>query len=301
MTEILLAAFNGARYIREQLDSILRQTYTGWHLTAADDGSTDGTYEILCEYADRYPDKIAVIRNSPGTGSAKANFMSLIRGCDADVIAFSDQDDVWHEDKLKACVELESDSPCLIHTDAVVVNSDLTVKAPSFMRYQGLDPSADTLNRLLAQNNVTGCTMAMNRPLAELMKRADPDDMLMHDWWAALLAASFGKIVFLPDRTVSYRQHGDNTLGAVNNRTAKGIARIVSDTDGVKARLGATFAQAQAFLDTYGDMLPDDRRLIIEGYLAIPKMGKLSRMAHLLKGGYTKQNLMSGIGQMIYC
>ncbi|MBR4224070.1 MAG: glycosyltransferase family 2 protein [Oscillospiraceae bacterium] len=302
MIEILLAAYNGERYIREQVQSILDQTFTDWHLTAADDGSADSTYDILLGYAADYPHKISVYRNDPGTGSSKANFMSLLGRADADIIAFSDQDDVWDSGKLALIAKrMDMSVPMLIHTDARVVSSDLTEKAPSFMAYQGLDPRAVTLNKLLAQNNVTGCTMAINRKLMDIVRMGIPGDMLMHDWWAALAAAAFGRILCLPDATVSYRQHEDNVLGAVNNRSVSGVRRIMSDTDGVKARLRATFTQAQAFYETYRDMLPDDKKQIIEAYLAIPDKGKISRVLAILKGGYTKQNFMSAIGQIIYC
>ncbi|MBQ3920057.1 MAG: glycosyltransferase family 2 protein [Oscillospiraceae bacterium] len=303
MTEILLAAYNGGRYIGAQVESILSQSFTDWHLTIADDGSSDDTYEVISAYAMEHPDKITVIRRDKGTGSAKANFMKLIEETDADWTAFSDQDDVWHKDKLEKMMSAAEDTsaPVLVYSDARVTDKDMNVTAQSFMRFQGLDPACRSLQKLLAQNNVTGMSMMVNRPLAELMKGTDPSVMLMHDWWAALAAAAFGRIVYIDEALADYRQHDNNQLGAVNNRSISGVKRIMSDTAGVRKRLRMTFEQAAAFSDRYGDILPQDKKAVLDRYLAIPAKNKPGRMLGLVSGGYLKQNIMSALGQLFYC
>ena len=90
-----MAAYNGAPYIREQVDSILCQTDTNWHLTVSDDGSTDGTDAILDEYARRYPDKVRRVVSGRRFGGAREHFFWLTAQCDSAYLAFSDQDDVW--------------------------------------------------------------------------------------------------------------------------------------------------------------------------------------------------------------
>ena len=99
--EILMTTYNGELFLREQFDSILAQTYRNWHLTVSDDGSTDGTDCIIEEYVHLYPDKILHVRYPERFGSPKEHFLQLCRDCEAPLIAFCDQDDVWFPDKLK--------------------------------------------------------------------------------------------------------------------------------------------------------------------------------------------------------
>ena len=99
--EILLAAYNGERFLREQLDSLLAQTWEQWHLTVSDDGSTDGTPAILDEYAARYPGRIRRVRHEGRFGNARDHFFWLMKECGASYMMFCDQDDVWHLDKVE--------------------------------------------------------------------------------------------------------------------------------------------------------------------------------------------------------
>lgn len=126
--EIVLASYNGASYIREQLDSILNQTDPNWHLTVSDDGSTDGTDRILDEYAQRFPEKIRRVRSGKRFGCAKLHFLWLTEQCHAAHIAYCDQDDVWLPNKLERTMqrmaekesEVGSDTPVLVFSDQTV-------------------------------------------------------------------------------------------------------------------------------------------------------------------------------------
>ena len=212
---ILLAAYKGGRFIRPMVDSILAQDVGGWRLILSDDG--EDTAPILQEYADKYPDKITHYRSGRRFGSAQKHFMHLLEqfGGQADCIMFSDQDDVWHPDKVRLTLRLmeqaETDPalPVLVHTDLRVVDGQLHEMDPSFQHYSGLDGHRLALEQLLVQNVVTGCTMMINRSLARLACRpVGEGDMLMHDWWLALIAAAMGRAVFLDRATIDYRQHG---------------------------------------------------------------------------------------------
>ena len=174
--EILLATFNGEPYLSEQLDSILSQDTQNWHLTASDDGSSDRTVEILDAYAQTYPEKITRVVSGRQFHNARDHFFWLMEQCDADYIQFCDQDDVWHPDKLRllqeALEEAEAaygtDTPLLAFSDQAVVDKDLGLIAPSLMTLQQQNPKVLDYRNLLYQNVVSGCTMAVNRPLAKL-------------------------------------------------------------------------------------------------------------------------------------
>ena len=173
---ILLATYQGERYLRAQLDSLLGQSEAGWKVFAHDDGSKDGTAAILREYAARDPERFCLIEGA-GTGGAKNNFLFLTGQVEASYYMYCDQDDVWLPDKvevtLRAMKELEReqgrDRPCLVHTELKVVDASLREICPRLSEYQGIEPGKLTLGRLLAQNTVTGCTMMINRALRNAM------------------------------------------------------------------------------------------------------------------------------------
>ena len=308
MIAILMAVYNGEKYLSEQIDSILTQSESDWQLFINDDCSSDSSYDIAVKYAKEHPERIIVSRNSSPSGSACANFMGMLSRTDAEYAMFCDQDDVWLPDKigltLRKMKELEKtygNAPLLVHTELAVADRELNITAPSFTRFQGLKPRYNSLNRLLCQNNVTGCTVMMNRALIELVRNAPADKMLMHDWWIALAAAAFGHIGFVDEPLIKYRQHGNNQLGAVNNRSLKGIAGFISKSGKAKERINATYRQAECFYSFYNDILSPESRAVINTYIDIPSHSKLSRAAILIKNRYLKQNFMSAAGQLIFC
>lgn len=225
MTYILLATYNGARYLPEWIESIQRQTCGRWHVLARDDGSRDGTPELLAQAA-RRDARFRVLRDGLGNRGAIGNFAVLIEHAlqlGARQILLADQDDVWLPEKLQvqldALTQMEqahgSDTPLLVHSDMTVVDQRLKVIHRSYYACCPVQPERHDLPVLLLNNHITGCTTLVNRALLE---RAGgiPARAAMHDWWLALCAAALGEICYVPQPTVLYRQHGDNTVGALS-------------------------------------------------------------------------------------
>jgi rhamnosyltransferase len=220
---IVLATCNGGAYLEEQLDSLLAQSETQWTLIIRDDHSVDATSAIIREFSDK-DKRIQWLQNRANvSGSALGNFSVLLSAAydaGAEYVFCCDQDDVWEPEKLKVMMaglqELEGESraPSLLHHDLVVVNESLEPITDSFIKLMNLEPSdQDHPQRLISRNEVTGCALACNRNLLEIALPVS-DQAVMHDWWLALCAAYFGRIAFMPERFVRYRQHGDNTIGA---------------------------------------------------------------------------------------
>ena len=221
---ILLGTHNGVRFVGEQLQSIQGQTISNWKLLVRDDGSQDGTAEMVADVA-RRDERIRCVGDRHGRLGIVGNFGELLRIAHsegADYIFFSDQDDVWVSnkiaDQLTYLMEMElrygQKTPILVYSDLEVVSEQLERIHPSFMGYQGLTHEfRDPLRVLLTQNFVTGCATAINRPLLELTTPL-PADVIMHDWWLALCAAACGRLAYLPHALVRYRQHGANQIGA---------------------------------------------------------------------------------------
>ena len=185
---ILLAAYKGNRFVREQSECILNQDCDNWKLVLSDDG--DFTKDVLDEYAARFPEKILRYKAGRHFGSAKAHFMRLIEQFKdrATFIMLSDQDDVWHKDKVRKTLglmketEKDYDGPVLVHTDLRVVDSSLREISPSFFAYSRLEKRHYEINEILVQNLVSGCTLMMNRKLTALVScGVNPEKLVMHD------------------------------------------------------------------------------------------------------------------------
>lgn len=300
--EILLATYNGAQYIREQLDSILSQDYKCWGVRVCDDASTDNTYSILKEYQEKNPDKFVITRNEQGFGSAKKNFMNLIKNSTCDYVMCCDQDDVWLPNKISLTMQVmeeaeQGDIPVLVHTDLKVVDADLNVLSESFFEHSNFRKQFK-LNQIVIQNFVTGCTMMMNRPLVELLSRIeDCDSILMHDWVASIIATSVGKVVFVDAPTILYRQHAINSVGAKKY----GVKLFISKLQEAKMRqsLVDTTMQASALAELYRDILDKEKYEFIQQYGAIWKKNKIQRIWFYLKHKVFKKGLPRKVCQLI--
>lgn len=218
---IALCTYNGKSYIREQLESIIKQTVTPYEIIVCDDGSLDGTIDAIEEFSKCAPVPIKLYKNKSQLGIVK-NFEKAINYCSGEYIALSDQDDIWKEDKLEQClnklqeIEFDINIPVLIHTDLTVVDEKKKIIASSMMCYQGIhheDNVEEAKRVLLVQNYVTGCTVLFNKALRD-KALPFPEKTIMHDWWLALIAIFFGTVGYVNQSTVLYRQHKNNHVGA---------------------------------------------------------------------------------------
>lgn len=212
---ILMATYNGQAFLAEQIRSIQNQTFTDWKLLIRDDGSSDQTRQIIADFVAQ-DSRIHFVNldNTENLGVVKS-FYSLLKQEKADFYFFSDQDDVWLPKKLELCLETvqayDQDQPLLVYTDLSVVDDKLNLLHQSMIRTQSHHANT-SLRQELTENTVTGGTMMINHALAE--KWTQTDNLLMHDWYLALLASSLGQLVYLDVPTELYRQHSNNVLGA---------------------------------------------------------------------------------------
>lgn len=294
--DILLATYQGASYLEEQIESLLSQTYSDIRIIARDDGSTDQTLKILKGYSD----KIVIIPNDVNEG-IKNNFSMLLQHSNANYIFFSDQDDIWLPNKVKETIQelqrlekLGRSTPLLVHTDLKVVDKDLSLISPSFWKYTNLNPQHTSLNRLLVQNNITGCTMGMNRALINLIKSI-PQEAIMHDWWIALVAACFGDIGHVKNPTILYRQHQTNDTGAKNYGLKAHMNQSSAESE-KKITCGLqTFTQAQKFLKCYQTKMDPISIKTIEAYIALENQSFLKQKQQIFKHRFFKQGFLRNV------
>lgn len=288
---ILMATYNGEKFLAQQIESIQKQTFKEWNLLIRDDGSSDKTCDIIRNFTAK-DSRIRFINENEhhNLGVIKSFFM-LVNYEVADFYFFSDQDDVWLPEKLSVSLEAAkhkaSDVPLLVYTDLKVVNQELNILQDSMIRAQSHHANT-TLLPELTENTVTGGTMMINHALAE--KWFTPNDILMHDWFLALLAASLGEIIYLDLPTQLYRQHDNNVLGA---RTMDKRFKILRE--GPKSiftrywkLIHGSQKQASLIVDKYGDIMTANDLELIKCFIKIDKQPFMTRLRWLWKYGYSK-------------
>ena len=215
---------------------------------------------------------------------------------------FCDQDDVWLPQKVEVTLaamqksEGDKKTPVLVHTNLKVVDQDLNVISDSFFEFQQLIQADITLPKLLVQNYVTGCTVMINRALKEKCKKI-PKDCIMHDWWLALVAVLFGRLVCVDEPTMLYRQHSDNQVGAKASYGISFIKRKLSTLSEVRKNYNATYQQAKSLLNIYADSINESDRQLLRIYCEIQEMNKLKKICTIRKYGFKKGTRLRVIGQ----
>ncbi len=309
---IVLCTYNGEKYIARQIESILNQTDTNWHLIISDDASSDGTVEILRQFRDAHPDKIELIIRRDGFRSACKHFLRMIyTQCPRyNYIMCADQDDIWKRDKIKISRRLMykaekkygSDMPILIHTDSNVVDENENTIAHSFMRYQNANPKNNTLNHLLVQNVVTGAAMIINKPLSMLLD-PPPENAYMHDEWMALIASCFGVILYSDRKTYMYRQHSKNLLGAKKAGLIKETIYRLTDSSADKNsrdNYKRLYEQAKDFRNIYLESLTANQLEVLDAFIAMKDMNRFDKIKNIIKYRFTYNTLYRTIGECIY-
>lgn len=302
-----MAAYNGEKYIAEQIESILCQTEQDWELIIQDDCSADRTFEIAETYARRYPGRIRALQRETPSGSAQNNFFSMLSFADSEYIMFCDDDDVWRPNKicttLSAMKQLETAYGCkvplLVYTDLCVADTGLKIISPSMMRTQKLDPGRRSFSNILIQNNVTGCTMMVNRSLLDLAARQGlPQHAVMHDWWLALIASALGQIGFVPEATILYRQHESNQVGAKNAGSFFYNLDLLTHGKATRQSLHAAYRQAEEFLEHFSMLLSEDQKRLLRDFAFIPTFRKWKRLDIIRKNGFWKTGFFRKCGQI---
>lgn len=271
-TEILLAAYNGAEFISEQIESILRQTYTSWHLTLSDDCSSDKTAAIIDDYVRLYPDKISRVVSDRHFGNPKDHFFYLLSLTDAPRIVLCDQDDVWFPDKLKkmnAAMDTVPESiPALVFSDLSVTDAYLNCINPSVFNMEMRNVEDLRWQTLLFRNVITGCASMINQALAkQSLLINQTQDVIMHDWWLGIVAARFGRILKLDEPTGYYRRHGRNCVNVVDVRSFSFFIYRIIHINKTPHRIAIRKAQAALFLSVYGEALSSMDRAYLSYFI----------------------------------
>ncbi len=218
--EVVLPTYNGAAYLAEQVASIYWQTFRPQRLLVRDDGSTDGTLELIQRLEQRYGDWLSVLAADGNLGCI-GNINRLLAATTAPYVALADQDDVWLSHKLERSLKLlqglehayGAALPLLVHSDLELMDQAGGSLHTTYFQRQHLHADRVAPADLAMSNVVTGCTVLCNRALLSHALPI-PRQALMHDWWLALVASAFGVVESLEEVSVRYRQHSRNVVGA---------------------------------------------------------------------------------------
>lgn len=317
MVQIIMATYHGEKYIKQQIDSILKNSYKDIQLTVYDDSaiSTNTTnrlntehdsnqmFHIMNELTKKYDQRLQYIINKKNKGCSK-NFLEGLQATTADYIMFSDHDDVWHRDKIQVTLdkmqqmeqEYGKETPIAVFTDATVVDSKLDYIHSSFHQSNHLDTNKIDLPHLLMENKLIGCTVMVNKALKEMVKTI-PQYERMHDWWLALIAACFGKIGYVEKSTMLYRQHNQNVIG--HQEYTSYIKKRMKTLRAQRQVILNNMKQAEEFLSIYGEQLTKDQQITIKRFASLSKENWFYRRFAVLRYGYLKTGLPRNIGVLL--
>lgn len=293
---LLLATYNGAAFLPEQLDSLAAQTHRPLRLIVRDDGSTDDTRAMVEAFAARAPFPVTLLPPGPRLG-ATGSFLALLEAAPANAsyVAFADQDDVWAPDKVAAgaarlAEEVPESTPGLLFGRLRITDAALQ---PRSLSPPPRRPVA--LGNVLVESLATGCTVILNRAARAAVLRLRPADarpVIAHDWWCALVVAALGRMVYDPEPRILYRQHQANAIGMPRTPVARLLFKIRAHLSGGHAGvMAAQVAALRAAAKAAGpEALPPEAVALIDAYLMARRRGPLGRLAFALSGRVWRQS-----------
>ena len=257
--EVVLATYNGEKYLEEQLDSIACQIIPPKRIIISDDCSTDGTISLIKNWRLKSQIPLTLLDSDIKNVGCVKNFEKLLAAATSDYVMLADQDDIWDLDKSKrllaAMHKIESkhssSCPILIHSDLRLVDESNNLIAKSYFEYQNIRPKYDSLLSISLQNIVTGCTCLMNKSCI-LHALPFPPSVVMHDWWLAMITSRLGILFCLNEPLLSYRQHGSNAVGVKSfSKLILYVSRMLINREARNKWFSRAIHQMQACNDRY--------------------------------------------------
>ena len=278
--DILMATYNGAKYIGEQIDSLVNQSYQNWSLLIHDDGSTDDTLLVIRKMMEG-ESRIKLIEDGVASAGAASNFLHLLKYTTADLIMFCDQDDIWLDSKLQKMVSLiaEEVQPCAGYCNAFAYrDGDIVAQKVNLFDRKSLRDS------LFLNSGAQGSSLIFNKQL--LNEIIDlPKYVYMHDHLITIAAVTFGKLKCLDESLMLYRQHDSNVTGNVSTTL---FSRISSFLDYNNPVLDKEHYDANlSFYEKYSKKMSEESKRLFKAYLNFPNLSILGRIRLVIKNSFT--------------
>lgn len=273
--DILMATYNGEKYLAEQLDSIINQTYHNWNLLIRDDNSTDRTLEIIQDYQKK-DNRIKLLKDNKGNLGIVKNFEELLKNSESEFIMFSDQDDIWIENKLDMylkMIEKIKNKGFMIHSDAILFDKNKSnILKDTFISKKAINKG---LENVFFNYFVQGATILISKEIKNFILPF-PKEVYLHDRYIHLISELFFERIFVNEALIYYRQHGDNQIGAKNTIRELLSKRYFDERDRQLIKI---------IYNKYGSLLTDDKKKLIEEYFKITdiKKNRFNRFLNLKK------------------
>jgi len=278
---IVMATYNGGRFLRKQLDSLACQELKADEIIVSDDHSSDQTLSILDEYKE-----ILTYSKNPGKRGVISNFKNAAsKAKTGNYMAFADQDDLWLSNKLSASMDMllrseDKSLPCMVYSDPIVVNNEDEVTAKSLWSILGFNKYQHKLETILFGNPAGGCTMLINPQLAKYISTI-PDDSYMHDAWLTLCAYTFGKAIVMNEQILKYRQHDHNVTFSNDYKKPSRLQRVFTEIksalNGENNLFAEQFVFVKQFYMYFQDEIPADKKKIFESFLKLEHASYLKK------------------------
>lgn len=273
--DILMATYNGEKYLVEQLDSIINQTYRNWNLLIRDDNSTDKTLEIIQNYHKK-DKRIKILKDNKGNIGIVRNFEELLKSSESEFIMFSDQDDIWVENKLDMylkMIEKIKNKGFMIHSDAILFDKNKSnILKDTFISKKAINRG---LENVFFNYFVQGATILISKEIKNFILPF-PKEVYLHDRYIHLISELFFERIFVNKALIYYRQHGDNQIGAKNTIRELLSKRYFDERDRQLIKV---------IYNKYGSLLTEDKKKLIEEYFKITdiKKNRFNRFLNLKK------------------
>lgn len=294
-TAILMGVFNGEAYLDEMLESLREQTCQDFICYLHDDGSTDGSVEIIRKWTKKDSHFVAI--EGPPTGSAKDNFLWMLGEVEAKRYFFADQDDVWLPEKIeKSLLRMDTDPELLaVFSDLYVTDARLRVLSNSFLTDLRRDIHRTDYRQVLLENLAAGCTLLINKKVRDAAFHLPHKERIdLHDHFLLSLAAGMGRVSGIDEPLVLYRQHDKNEVGASKENLPHRIRRNLKEF--IK---GNFFQSKKAFirqiLTLSGELsemeaIPEERRGILKAFAKLKERPKLERIRFCRRQGFRRNH-----------
>ena len=270
-----MATYNGEKYLVEQLDSIINQTYHNWNLLIRDDNSTDKTLEIIQNYHKK-DKRIKILKDNKGNLGIVRNFEELLKSSESEFIMFSDQDDIWVENKLDMylkMIEKIKNKGFMIHSDAILFDKNKSnILKDTFISKKAINRG---LENVFFNYFVQGATILISKEIKNFILPF-PKEVYLHDRYIHLISELFFERIFVNKALIYYRQHGDNQIGAKNTIRELLSKRYFDERDRQLIKV---------IYNKYGSLLTEDKKKLIEEYFKITdiKKNRFNRFLNLKK------------------
>lgn len=315
---IIMAIYNGEAYLREQIQSIADSTYKEWILWIFDDGEGEYARDIIDGQPEIVREHVRYTKNPVNKGVTR-NFLEGVKTVSAqcggniflessseyeNYYMFCDQDDVWMPDKIEKTLNLmkklekrySQKLPFAVFTDAIIADEKLKTVNPSFHRSNHLDSGKLDMPHMLMENKLIGCTVMFNASLEKKLTPV-PNFARYHDWWIGLIGAAFGRIEYLPEATLYYRQHGSNVVG---NQDFKGYVR--NRIFSLKEQRNAIISnakQAGEFYKIYKETLTREHKMQVYAMANLMRQGWLIRRISCIRHGFLKTGFLRNVALLL--